>query len=59
MNEIKVNNKVQYAEPMADEIGVTFKVIEVNGDRCIIEALVGMEFNPTYVALTSDLKVIA
>jgi len=58
MNTIKVNDTVKYSEPMKDEVGMTFQVIEVNGDRCIIEANNGMHIKPTYVAKVADLSVV-
>jgi hypothetical protein len=56
---INLNDIVKFKTPFADEIGVTMKVIEVNGDRCFIEYLnIGMNIIPTAVFYTSDLVTI-
>ncbi len=53
---LNVNDTVEFAEPMADEVGVTFTIVEMNGDRCVIEANVDMPIKPQTVAMVADLK---
>jgi hypothetical protein len=47
---------VRYKDPMPDEIGITYKVLEVNGDRVIIQADVNLPIPPTTIANTKDLE---
>lgn len=62
---LNINDIVEFAEPTADEAGVTYRVLEVNGDRCRIEAVAhnGKAFNmailPQSVVLVAWLKVAA
>lgn len=53
---IQVNDIVEFIELFEDEVGTTYRVIEVNGDRCIIEYVCTMRIRPTFVRLVSDLK---
>lgn len=55
--QIKVNDIVEFIEPFDDEAGTTYKVLEVNGDRCIIELICDMRIRPTWIRLTNDLKL--
>jgi hypothetical protein len=55
---MKTGDTVKFRNPLPDEIGMTYTVIEVNGDRCVIEANTGMTFNPQQVAKVTDLEVI-
>ncbi len=53
---IQVNDLVEFIEPLADEVGTTYRVLEVNGDRCVIEFICDMRIRPTFVRLLADLK---
>jgi len=53
---IQVNDLVEFIEPFEDEVGTTYRVLEVNGDRCIIEYVCDMRIRPTSVRLVADLK---
>jgi hypothetical protein len=33
---------VEFVDPLEDEVGTTYRVVEVNGDRCIIELVCDM-----------------
>ncbi len=47
----------QCLEPGDDTL--TFTVLEMRGDRVLVEANVGMRLNPTYVYPTADMVVCA
>jgi hypothetical protein len=47
---------VEFVDPLEDEVGTTYRVVEVNGDRCIIELVCDMRIRPTWVRLVADLK---
>lgn len=49
---------VEFAAPLDDEVGTTYRVVEVNGDRCIIELVCDMRIRPTWVRLVADLKLV-
>lgn len=53
---LKVNDLVEFIEPMEDELGTTYRLIELNGDRCLIELVCEMRIRPTWVRLVADLK---
>ena len=61
----KVGDIVEYLAPEADEQGVTYRVLEMNGDRCFIQAVAhnGAAFDmpilPQTVAQVAWLKVAA
>ncbi len=53
---MKVNDEVKWVQPVdANEAGERFIVIEVNGDRCLIEDICDLPIRPTTVARTADL----
>lgn len=53
---IKVGDLVEFIEPMDDEVGTTYRLIELNGDRCVIELVCDMKIRPTWVRLVADLR---
>lgn len=59
-NEILLGSTVIFREPNADELDkngkqIPMKVIEVNGDRVKVEAIVEMTIRPSYILLLSEL----
>lgn len=53
---MKTNDMVKFANPMPDEdASGVYRVVEVNGDRCIIEVQVEMAIKPTQVVMVADL----
>jgi hypothetical protein len=59
--QIEPGTIVVYRNPMPDELGadgksVQMKVLEVNGDRAKVEAIVNMTIRPTYIHLLTELK---
>lgn len=59
VNMITINSNVEYINPFESEIGLTFKVIEIEQktDWCKIRANVEMNLKPTYTANISDLQL--
>lgn len=58
---IKVNSFVVFRDPNPDEVfngnPLRFIVIELNGDRCIIEPVTSsLYYKPSTLALVSDLQ---
>lgn len=53
-----LNDIVEFVDPLDDEVGTTYRVVEVNGDRCIIELVCDMRIRPTWVRLVADLKLV-
>jgi hypothetical protein len=54
--EIKKGSIVKFKDPESeDEKKLRMKVLEDNGDRVLVEALVDMTIKPTYVYLKKDL----
>ena len=59
---IAAQDTVEFHTPDASEVGVTYAVVEMNGDRCIIQALAkdgvpfAMTFKPQMTVRTSDLR---
>lgn len=51
----KANDMVEFATLNADEAPCVYRVVEANGDRCIVEAQVELPIKPTMVVLTADL----
>ena len=55
---IEVNDIVEFIEPFDHEEGTTYTVLEVNGDRCVIELIFEMRIRPTWTRLVSDRKKV-
>ena len=49
---------VRYSEPMEDEVSTTYTIDEVNGDRVIMTANMGLNINPSYIALIDELEIV-
>jgi hypothetical protein len=60
MNKIKLLSTVKYINPMEDEKGLTFTVIEISEKEnwCKIQANINMNLKPVYCANLSDLELI-
>lgn len=58
--EITRGSVVTYREPMADEVGLTFTVIDIEPetDWCMLRANVDMNIQPTQTANISELKLV-
>jgi hypothetical protein len=54
---MNANDLVKFSNPNQDEIGLTMKVIEVNGDRALVEYQVGMNINPTAIVMTAEIEI--
>jgi hypothetical protein len=54
--EFKTSHVVTFINPLPDEIGLIMRILEINGDRAIVEYMVGMNINPTGIVLLSDIK---
>jgi hypothetical protein len=59
MDTIKVNDIVKYRDEFPDENNTRYKVLEVNGDRCLIQALTILFIHPTYIAKIPELEKIS
>ncbi len=54
---MKVNDEVKWSCPVdANEAAERFIVLEVNGDRCLIEDICDLPIRPTMVARTAELS---
>lgn len=57
--DIKVNDIVRFKRGLyADEEKTTYRVIEMNGDRCFIEYISNLFINPQSVARVEELELI-
>jgi hypothetical protein len=61
-SEIQSGSIVIFRRPNPDELDrdgkqIPMKVLEVNGERVKVEAIVNMEIRPCYVHLLSELKL--
>lgn len=59
--ELKVGDAVKWAKPLnADEAKEVFKITELNGDRCFIEAQnTGMTIAPVQLARVAELVKVS
>lgn len=58
LQEIKVGNKVKFAKELEEgENQFEMTVVELNGDRCVIETDLGLPFNPQQTVLVKDLII--
>jgi hypothetical protein len=56
---ITVNSIVEFKNPYPDEIGLTMRVLEVNGDRLLVEQQAkNLEFLPTTIVQINEVKEI-
>lgn len=56
---MKKGDIVEFKEPLEDEIGLTFILLEdPDGDRVLAEAVVDMEIRPTYILKLIDIRLI-
>jgi hypothetical protein len=53
---MKQDDIVKFTNPMPDEIGLTMKVLEIDGSWLLVEYLVGMNINPTGIASLSEVE---
>lgn len=60
VEDIKVGDVVEFIEPEEEEDGVTYNVLELRGDRVLVNDNINteMEVRPTYVYLINDLKKV-
>jgi len=56
---MKAGDQVKFKAPFPDEVGLKFIVLEMRGDRALIEAQVPMTFKPTEVQPVADLELCA
>jgi hypothetical protein len=56
---MKIGDTVQFKDGLYnDEIGARYKVVEINGDRAIIEFICDLPIPPQSVALVGELEVV-
>ena len=55
---LRLGDMVEFVEPFDDEVGATYRLVEINGDRCVIELICDMTIRPTWTRLTADLKLV-
>jgi hypothetical protein len=53
---LRLGSIVEFKHPFADEIGMTYRLIEDNGDRVLIRAIIDLPFPPTQTVMRVDLK---
>ena len=56
---MKPGSLVVFRHPFADEIDMTYRVMEERGDRILIQAMVNLPYPPSQTVLRSDLKPVA
>jgi hypothetical protein len=54
MTMFQVNDLVKFANPLPEETGLVMRVLEVNGDRLLVEYRVNMVILPTGIVNTND-----
>jgi hypothetical protein len=56
---VKVGDTVKMVSPTPDETGTErFRVLELRGDRVLVEFVCDLRIPPTYVYPTSDVEVV-
>ena len=55
---MKKGDFVMLTNPLPDESGLILSVLEMRGDRVLVEAQVDMNLKPTTVYMVDDLEVI-
>lgn len=55
---MKNGDTVQFKQPYSDEIGLQMRVLEMRGDRVLVEAQVDMFLKPTSVHLVAELEML-
>lgn len=55
---MKKGDFVMLKNPLPDEIGLILSVVEMRGDRVLVEAQVDMNLKPTTVYLVDDIEVM-
>lgn len=55
---MNIGDKVRYIEPFEDEVSITYTIIEVNGDRVIMQADMNLTINPQYIAMIDEIEVV-
>ena len=53
---MKTNDLIRFTAPLPDETDLTMRIIEMRGDRMLVEYLVGMNINPTGIVQVSDME---
>lgn len=48
---------VRFKNPTSDEKNLVMRVVEVNGDRILVEYQVGMNINPTQTIAANEIKI--
>jgi len=57
---MEIGNIVKFKDGLySDEVGTTYKVLEINGDRGIIEYIGEMPYPPQSVANINELEIIS
>jgi len=55
---MKTNDLIRFTAPLPDETDLTMRIIEMRGDRMLVEYLVGMNINPTGIVQVSDVEQV-
>jgi len=56
---MKTGDTVQFKDGLYnDEIGARYKIVEINGDRAIIEFICDLPIPPQSVAMISELEIV-
>lgn len=55
---MKKKDFVMLINPLPDEVGLIMSVLEMRGDRVLVEAQVDMNLKPTAIYLEYELEVI-
>jgi hypothetical protein len=56
---MKKGDTVQFKEGLySDEVGARYKVVEINGDRVIIEFICELPIPPQSIAMLSELEIV-
>ena len=54
---LELGDIVEFVVPFDDEVGTQYRLVELNGDRCVIELICDFTIRPTWTRLVSDLKL--
>ena len=56
---MKIGDRVQFKDGLYDdEVEAKYKIVEINGDRAIIEFICDLPIPPQSVAMVSELEIV-
>ena len=56
---MKIGNRVQFKDGLyQDEVGTKYRIVEINGDRAIIEFICDLPIPPQSIAMLGELEIV-